>query len=673
MKVIDDFSCGIKVLDGESITLSDGTILRAKIWMPDNANAKPVPAILEYLPYRYQDGTAPRDALTHPYFAGNGYASIRVDMRGSGNSEGVLLGEYLRQEQDDAIEIIDWIRARQWCSGSVGIIGISWGGFNGLQIAARRPEGLKAIVSICSTHDRYAVDIHYMGGAMLCDNIAWSAYMFSLNTTPPDPMIVGKSWREVWLDRLRESGLWLEDWMDHQHRDDFYKHGSVCENYGDIECAVYMVGGWADAYSNSVFQVLSNLSAPCKGLIGPWAHQYPHFAKPEPAIGFLQECLRWWDYWLKGKRNGIMAEPKLRCWMQESVRPATRYDRRPGNWVSEETWPSPRIEEKVYYLGKGTLLDKVPGGVVEEIVASPQSTGAYSGAWCPHAMASDQPGDQRFEAGSSVNFESAPLGSSVEILGAPVASLELSCDKPVGQLAVCLNEVRPDGSALRISYGILNLTHRNSHESPEPVKPDEFFRVRVQLNEIAHRFSAGNKIRLSVSNAYWPLIWPAPEKNKVILRASSSELTLPVRPLREMDRELPEFPEPESAAPLRRTLLREPNGDWTLSTDMQSGIVTTRIWVDEGVTRFDEYGGWTVESTHEEIYSIHPDDPCSARCRIVWTEKFSRDDWEVSSRTTTDVSSNPREFLLRANLEAWEGDAIVHECSWCREIERKCV
>ncbi|MCP4981936.1 MAG: CocE/NonD family hydrolase, partial [Gammaproteobacteria bacterium] len=342
MQVVTEYPHRTSVRDPVFITLSDGVRLAARIWLPEDADANPVPAILEYLPYRRQDGTADRDALTHPYFAGHGYACVRVDMRGSGDSDGVLLGEYLKQEQDDALEIIDWITTQSWCAGTVGMIGISWGGFNGLQVAARRPPALKAIVSIASTDDRYADDIHHMGGCLLNDNAAWNAAMFSINTTPPDPAVHGDDWRDIWCQRLRGSGFWLEDWMQHLTRDEFYQHGSVCQNYADIEAAVYAVGGWADGYSNAVFRLLAGLDAPCKGLVGPWAHKYPHFAEPGPAIGFLQECLRWWDYWLKDKDTGIMDEPQLRCWMEDPVPPSTYYPERPGRWVAENSWPSPR-------------------------------------------------------------------------------------------------------------------------------------------------------------------------------------------------------------------------------------------------------------------------------------------------------------------------------------------
>ncbi|MEO0921876.1 MAG: CocE/NonD family hydrolase, partial [Pseudomonadota bacterium] len=168
MKYVTDFPHKIEKHDPVWIEMTDGVRLAATIWRP--VNAEPVPAILEFLPYRRMDGTAERDALTHPYFAGHGYACIRIDMRGSGDSDGVLTGEYLSQEQDDAVTIIAWLAQQEWCDGNVGMIGISWGGFNGLQVAARQPKALKAIVSICSTDDRYADDIHYMGGCLLLDN-----------------------------------------------------------------------------------------------------------------------------------------------------------------------------------------------------------------------------------------------------------------------------------------------------------------------------------------------------------------------------------------------------------------------------------------------------------------------------------------------------------------------
>ena len=672
MKIVEEFPHETEVLDPVFLRLSDGLRLAARVWLPKDARARPVPAILEYLPYRRRDGTAERDALTHPYFAGHGYACVRVDMRGAGDSEGVLRGEYLKQEQDDALEIIDWISAQPWCAGTMGMIGISWGGFNGLQIAARRPPALKAVVSICSTDDRYADDIHYMGGCLLNDAPAWNGYMFSINTTPPDPAVVGDRWKSLWVERLRGSGLWLEDWLTHQRRDSFYQHGSVCESFTDIEAAVYAVGGWADGYSNAVFRLLSGLKSPCKGLVGPWAHKYPHFAEPGPAIGFLQECLRWWDHWLKGVETGIMDEPQLRCWMEDPVPPRTHCKERPGRWVAEASWPSPRIGSRVLHLNRGAL-GEAPRASEPLTIDSPTTVGMMAGQWCPHGLDPDLPGDQRLEEGGSLVFDTGPLDEALEVLGAPILSLDLSSDKPVAMVAACLSEVLPDGAATRVSYGLLNLTHRDSHEHPQPLEPGRRYRVELQLNDAGHRFAAGNRIRIALSTAYWPIAWPAPEKTALTITAGESTLTLPVRPESAGDAALAPFGEPECATPLDATVHVPPAFKWIFERDMASGRVTQHQRFDEGRVTHNEHAGWTVASTHDERISVHPDDPLSATLDITWTENFSRDTWEISTRTRTKMTCSRTHFHVEASLEARQGDEVVHEQEWQRGIPRDLV
>ena len=675
MKIVTEFPFEIEVKDPVYITLSDGVKLAARIWLPKNASNSPVPAILEYLPYRRQDGTADRDATTHPYFAGHGYASVRVDMRGSGDSEGVLLGEYLKQEQDDALEILDWITQQQWCSGKVGMIGISWGGFNGLQVAARQPASLKAIVSICSTDDRYSDDIHHMGGCLLNDNAAWNSHMFSLNTTPPDPAVVGDKWHEMWRSRLEGSGFWLEEWMKHQTRDEFFKHGSVCEDYSKIQAAVYAVGGWADGYSNSVFRLLSNLKSPCKGLVGPWAHKYPHFAEPGPAIGFLQECLRWWNYWLKDEENGIMDEDVLRCWIQDPVPPKTYYKERPGRWVSEPTWPSIQIEEKIYQFQKdSSQISQMnePQKSQPLKINSPMTVGMMAGQWCPHGLDPDQPGDQQLEEAGSLIFDTQALERELSILGAPRIRLEISSDKPNAMLAACLSEVFPDGRATRVSYGLLNLTHMNSHESPELLTEGKKYSIVLKLNEAGHCFGVGNRIRLALSTVYWPIAWPSPERSTLTLGENGMSLMLPVRPDRSSDQVLKPFEEPEAAKPLAKTVIKEPEYKWRFERDMVSEIVTQHQWFDEGTTQYDLHNGWTVSSTHDEQMSVHPNDPLSAKLQIIWTERFERDDWNVSSKTKTVFTSTKTHFNVEAELEAFEGESKKLTKKWTKSFLRNC-
>jgi len=667
--VRQEFPHPIEVVENAEIPLADGTRLAARIWLPRGAEAAPVPAILEYLPYRKRDGTATRDALTHPYFAAHGYACLRVDIRGTGESEGVLEDEYTQQELDEGVEVIDWIARQPWCSGAVGMIGISWGGFNGLQIAAMRPKPLKAIVTICSTDDRYADDVHYMGGCLIGENLEWGAVMFSILTHAPDPDLVGERWREMWMERLENVRPWAADWMRHQRRDAFWKHGSVCEDYARIECPVYAVGGWEDGYSNAVFRLLAGLKAPAKGLIGPWAHKYPHFAEPGPQIGFLDECLRWWDHWLKGHATGIMAEPQLRVWMQEADRPRVHRTARAGRWVAEHAWPSGRNRDLVLYLNAAGL-GREAAPETELAHCSPLTLGQAAGEWCSYGLLPDLPGDQRHDDAAALTFDSPPLDDRLEILGPPVVELELSADRPVAKMAVRLNEVWPDGASTRVSYGVLNLTHRAGHETFAPLAPDERYRVRLQLNDIAHAFASGNRIRVAVSTAYWPLLWPAPEQVILTLFAGPSALILPQRPTHPADGDLPDFGPPLGAAPEQRIALRAADYRRTETCDQISGERRLSIVGDSGLERILPHG-LEVGGHYERAYRILPEDPLSAEVKVHHVLTVGRGTWHTRSETATHLTATKDDFLLSATLDAYEGTHRVFTRSWSERIPRE--
>ncbi|NLG21502.1 MAG: CocE/NonD family hydrolase, partial [Actinomycetales bacterium] len=287
MQTVTDFPHEIETVENAFIPTRDGQHVAARIWRPVDAVDHPVPAVLEYIPYRKRDSTRARDAVNHPYIAGHGYVCVRVDLRGSGDSDGVMVDEYRPQEHEDAEDVIDWLSRQAWCDGNVGMMGISWGGFNALQVAARRPPALKAIISASATEDLYVDNMHYMGGCLLADNLSEATVMFAFNSLPPDPAIVGDRWRDMWHERLEGSGLWLETWLRHQRRDDYWKPASVCEDYSDITVPVMAVGGWADGYTNAIFRLMEHLDVPRKALIGPWGHRYPHLGVPGPAIGFL--------------------------------------------------------------------------------------------------------------------------------------------------------------------------------------------------------------------------------------------------------------------------------------------------------------------------------------------------------------------------------------------------
>ena len=673
LHVLAEYPRPIRSIENIWIPMRDGARLAARLWLPEDAEAEPVPAVLEYIPYRKRDFTRQRDSMTHPYVAGHGYACIRVDLRGSGESDGVLTDEYLEQELQDGCDVIAWLAEQPWCSGRVGMIGISWGGFNGLQIAALRPPALAGVISLCSTDDRYADDIHHMGGCLLGDNLSWASVMFAYNSLPPDPEIVGDRWGGIWRARLEGSGLWLETWLRHQRRDAYWRHGSISEDYGAVQCPVMAVSGWADGYSNAVFRLLANLTVPRKGLVGPWSHKYPHIATPGPAIGFLQECLRWWDHWLKGRESGVMDEPMLRVWMQDSVPPTPSYSHRPGRWVAEPDWPSPNVRPRRQRLAPGRILAEgatAPSAVLP--VQSPLTLGLFAGKWCSFAAGPDLAHDQREEDGGALVFETDPLEEPLEILGAPVIELELESDRPLAMVAARLSDVAPDGKATRVTYGMLNLTHRNSRAHPEPMEPGQRQHVRVKLNDIAQSFPAGHRIRMSLSTSYWPLAWPPPEPVRLTIHTGGSAVELPVRVPRSDDAELRCFDPPEGAEPAPREMVAEGHHNWLVHRDLAEDSSTLEVINDNGIVYLEDID-LEVENRTFERYSSVGDDFLSARGETRSTRGLRRGDWSIRTETHTVLTCSATEFRIMAELDAFEAGVRVFCRNWDISIPRDFV
>jgi putative CocE/NonD family hydrolase len=659
----------VRLIEHTLIPLSDGVSCAAKIWLPVDAETDPVPAILELIPYRKRDGTIFRDTQLQPVVAARGYAYVRVDIRGSGESTGTLDDEYLPREQQDALELIEWIAAQSWCTGALGMTGISWGGFNALQVAALRPPALKAIITQCSTDDRYADDVHYMGGCQILENIGWAADRFVYNVLPPDPQLVGEAWREMWQQRLDAHYPWIEIWLAHQTRDEYWKHGSVCEDYGAIDIPVYAVSGWYDSYSNAVPRMLANLSVPRKGLIGPWTHSFPDMSEPGPTIGFLHESVRWWDQWLKGIDTGIMDEPMYRVWMLDTVEPKPFFKDLPGRWVAEPTWPSAHIAMTPAYLGDGRLVSEQPDELALPF-RSPQTAGIRCGRWGGYGGDSpDLATDQRVEDGTGLCFDGARLTAPVEIMGAVEIELEFSSDQEVAVIAAKLCDVAPDGTSALVSYGVLNLTHRDSHEFPTKLEPGKRYRATVRLNDIAQHFAAGHRIRISLATSHWPVIWPAPKPVTLTVYTGASRVLLPIRPPRASDAELPSFREPELAPAFPATELSPETGTRTIHEDVATGETTVTTLKDWGSYRLDPIG---IEASGklEEIYTIRPGDPLSAQVVIKGLTGFATADVRVEIKTEMRMSATESDWLLDNRIEASEDGKIVYDRRFVKTIPR---
>jgi hypothetical protein len=646
------------------IPLSDGSRLAARIWLPADAEDDPVPAILEYLPYRTSDVNASQDSTRHPYFAGFGYAAVRVDLRGTGDSDGIIHDEYTVAEQVDACEVIEWLAKQPWCSGAVGMIGYSWGGFNGLQVAARRPPALRAIVTMYSTDDRYADDCHYAGGCVLgSDLLKWATWMRLYNALPPDPRH-RDDWRDVWIDRLTRTPAFIEPWLSHQTRGAYWRPGSVCEDFGAIQAATLVVGGWTDAYTNAVPRLLEHLSCERRGIIGPWAHVAPYRGKPGPLIGFLQECVRWFDRWLKGIDTGVEDDPFLRVWMQEGLSPADTYEVRPGRWIAEDAWPPKGVLSQRWLLGAGGTL--VVDGTVERTdpgrdgeasiaVSTPQYVGRSAGVWCANGRDQELAGDQREDDADSVVFETPPLARPLELLGFPLLDLTIACDQPVALLAARLSEVSADGEATLLSWGQLNLTHRDSDESPEPLEPGRRYRVTLRLNALGQRIEAGQRLRLALSTTYWPHAWPSPDVATVmVFLEGTSALEVPV--LTEPGPVLPDpFEEPEQA----RDAWEHERDERTRDRTYDSATRIHRIEDREVSSEWQEATGTRLVVHDEDVFEIVEDDPSSARVVARRVALLGREGWSVRVECDAEMTSTDHEFVVNDRLRAFDGEEPI--------------
>ena len=665
-----DFPRTPTVREGIFIALADGTRLAARVWLPEDADDHAVPAVLEYLPYRLNDAMASGDHQQMSYFAGCGIAGVRVDIRGSGESDGLCPDEYTEQEQLDCLEVIAWIAEQPWCTGAVGMMGYSWSGFNCLQVAARRPPALKAIASIFASDDRYADDVHYRGGLVIPMEMAhWSTCMLGWQARPPDERIVGDRWREMWLERL-ELEPWIAHWLAHQRRDHYWQQGSVREDYGRIECPVLCVAGWTDGYTDAALRLMEGLDVPRHALIGPWGHHDPVRGVPGPAVGILGELVRWWRRWLEGVDPGIADDPMVVGYLQDSVAPSANLAERPGRYVGEEAWPSPRIAPRTLLLGDGTLGAATPESGTRSI-GSVQTVGLEGGAWCADGRSADLPLDQRGEDARSLTFTSEPLAEPLEILGFPEARLVIASDRPLALVSARLCEVQPDGASLLVTRGQLNLCHRISHAEPVALVPGEEVEVTVRMDSIGHRFPAGSRVRLSVSPCYWPLAWPSPEAVTLTLRhGGAAALVLPERPPRAEDARLRALDAPEEPEPLATTLLHAGSGGFRrIERDLASGRSELIFdWDCGGRTRYPN--GIEYEDTSVATYSIVEGDPLSARVRVENTSGHGRGDWQVSIRAVGTMTCTATTFLVTSELEVSEGATPVFARTWTHEFPR---
>ena len=662
-----------------AITMKCGAQLYAHLWIPEsiysNKTDIKVGTIVEYLPYRKNDFTSVRDSIRHPYYVGYGFASMRVDMRGCGDSDGVIHGEYLLQEQNDNLEIFDWIIKQPWSNGNIAQFGKSWGGFNGLQIAARNHPALKTIITLCSTDDRYADDVHYRGGCLMAsDMLWWASTMFAYNARSQDPEI-RSNWRQNWLKRL-ELEPNVIDWVSHQTRDEFWKHGSICEDYNKVDIPVLAVGGWKDGYTNSIFRMMENLpNSDCRSIIGPWVHEFPEVAMPGPTIGYNQIAVSWFcrhlntDDRVKAKIEGLFNVDSLsliNAYIQDPVSTDESYEYRPGSWKGVNNL-KPEFHELWMNLEDLKLQETNVKTSSSRSFSGFQEYGIYRGTWCPFGQAGDFPPDQRIEDSKSFNFDSSVFETSMELLGAPEVSLTVSSDTEMANLSVRLTDLNPETNEhFLVSWGILNLNRFiGSSETPKPLKIGEKYNIKINLDCVGYKVEKNHRLRVSLSTTDWPSFWPS-AKIPTLTLEGDNVLRLPKLTT---NTNTIEFPQAQSLPPCGREILRTETRTRKVVHDISSHSWEIDDYSDEGkrliVSNNMELGSW-----NKNKWIIKENDPLSAFNQCDWEMTLGRGSWQTKLLTTSTMESNDENFLLHNKLEAYEGKEKVFEKQWNNTIAR---
>jgi putative CocE/NonD family hydrolase len=666
MRHITELPVALREIENIWIPLSDGIRLAARLWLPETVESHPVPAVLEYIPYRKRDMTAVRDSATHRFLAGHGYACIRLGVRGVGDSEGVYEDQFGHQYLEDVLDAIAWIAKQSWCSGEVAMFGLSWGAAIALQAASLRPAALKTIVCAAGIDDRYA--LRYPGGCLSTATVTSITAQMSYATRPPDPALAGDGWRDMWLARLRSASPMSQAWLGHPRRDASWLSQSIAPDYSRIGCPVLLAAGWSDhAFADGMLRTHARLEVPRLGIFGPWGHRYPHLGVPEPAVGFLQLALRWLDHWLKGREPELPSKPVLLSWMPRGFTIAATPVSRPGRWVGERVWPSPVMAEESWWLDTGRLAKQMPPAGTASVPSS-LLVGSGAGEFMPLFATGanpELPGDQREDDAQSCLFDSDPLDNPIEILGTPVLRLGLDAGALKGQVVVRLCEVAPDGSSRRVSWGARNLALADDFLGDQPRARTGVVSVTVPLYATADGFAAGNRIRLAISMSYWPILWPSASTDPLALHLDGSQLALPVRHPRQGDTIA--LPSPESGPPLRWSMLRAGGYQRKESVDAVTGEHVIEITDDTGEFRIDDIALSLHEVTNR-VFRIHPDDPASASIETRISCGFRRDRWCAETIALGRVFRRSEAISAHHAIKALEGETVIFERDWDERI-----
>ncbi|HEY3248827.1 MAG TPA: CocE/NonD family hydrolase [bacterium] len=639
------------------IPTRDGTALSANLFRP-RTDAR-VPCVVEYTPYRKDDFRGAARDFGHFYFAQRGIASVQLDVRGTGDAEGTVTDEYqYPQEQLDGYDALEWLAAQPWCTGRTGLWGTSYAGFTAFQIAQLQPPSLGAIAPIYATDDRYTDDMHFCGGALNGWSVigSYALGMVTRNALPPYPELAGAGWRTRWINRLDGNAPWLIRWIEEQ-LDGPYWRSTLARRYDRVRVPTLIIGGWADFYVNSAVRWMAHLTVPRKLIMGPWPHTPPDAAVPGPRIDFLHEITRWWKEWLLGEPTGITREPPVTVFIQTS-RPPGIPDTAPGFWRFEDELPPRRTQEQRWYVHRGALSPDEPRDAQVAEYESVPVVGFADVRW------DDQRGNDEF----SLLYTSEPLAHDLEILGFPRAALHISADTPVAFCAVRLCDVAPDGTSTLVTKGLLNATRRRGMDRADPLVPGEVYELNIELHAASWIFPQGHRVRVSISGADFPEVWPAPQPG--VLRVHSGpdtpcSITLPVTP------PAPGGSGPQLRPPAPRHSRFSSTSDHPAASatyDPQSGSAVARRELGETIHHPD--GVTTLTSAHRTEMTAAAAGPAAAAARAWDRRTLVRPGLAVESTATAELRGDTNSFVLDLSLDVTLDGTSFWSRRWIRTVPR---
>jgi len=644
------------------LTMKDGVRLSVTFFKPvPRKSGEEFPVLFEFLPYRKEDSFYLRDYPLYSYFVRHGFIMAKVDIRGTGSSEGALPPrEYSEQELDDAVEIIDLLSKLPESNGRVGMWGISWGGFNAIQVAMRQPPALKAILALDASDDLFHDDVHYIDGAYHVD-----AYELSIDHDNGLPQSPDYKLDEAYFQDRFNAYPWFFIYLKQQTDGDFWRKNSLRWQYDKIRIPTYLIGGLLDGYRDSVPRMLAHMKVPVKGVIGPWTHAWPDNGLPGPNYEWRYEAVRWWDYWLKDRNTGVLEDPRFIIFVREGHGPDADLQTTPGHWICAD-WPIPEMEWKSYFPDKDNHLLLKPGSTGELDLRYVPSYGLATGLWW-----GEPTGDMRPDDAGSLVFDSPVVEEAFEVVGFPRVKLRVSADAPLANWIVRLEDVQPDGTVSLVAGALINGSQRDSRLEPKPLVPGEVYDIAFELHFTTWTFKPGHRIRLAVSNALFPMIWPTPYPmtTKLVVGGEFTQLEMPILPPGK--RRVPDFkpPEPREQRPDARYLDVEswPHGLYEQKKDMWTSNFSVE-W--KGLKDFEIQGRkyFTYERDYLETNDLKPAESFyqgEAGARI---ELGGR---TIELRTKIDLNSDEKTFHVIFVREIYENGALMRRREWKEDIPRK--